>query len=47
MVRLGSIGEVDALFTDRPPTESFTEVMNAEDVELHVAGPIEPLENGQ
>ena len=37
MVRLGSIGEIDALFTDRQPTESLIEVMNAADVELHVA----------
>jgi DeoR family glycerol-3-phosphate regulon repressor len=43
MVRLGSIGEVDALFTDRPPTESFIEVMNAADVELHVAEPPAPV----
>jgi DeoR family glycerol-3-phosphate regulon repressor len=37
MVRLGSIGEIDALFTDRRPTESLVEVMNANEVELHVA----------
>ncbi|MGD9330995.1 MAG: DeoR family transcriptional regulator [Desulfobacterales bacterium] len=37
MVRLGSIGEIDALFTDRRPTESLVEVMNADEVELHVA----------
>lgn len=37
MVRLGNIGEIDALFTDRPPSESLIEVMNAGDVELHVA----------
>jgi len=39
MVRLGSIGEMDALYTDRPPTESLIEVMSAGDVELHVAHP--------
>ena len=46
MVRLGSIGEVDALFTDRQPTESLIEVMNAGEVELHVAHEaLIPLEN--
>jgi len=39
MVRLGSINEIDALFTDRQPTESLIEVMNTGDVELHVAQP--------
>ena len=39
MVRLGNIGEIDALFTDRPPTEALIEAMNAGDVELHVAQP--------
>ncbi len=46
MVRLGSISEIDALFTDRQPTESLVEVLNAGAVELHVAGPSTPLENG-
>jgi DeoR family glycerol-3-phosphate regulon repressor len=39
MVRLGSIGEIDALFTDRMPGESVTEAMGQSDVELHVAPP--------
>lgn len=39
MVRLGNIGEIDALFTDQRPTEALVEVMQAGDVELHVAGP--------
>ncbi len=39
MVRLGSIGEIDALFTDRPPAESVTEALSASEVELHVAPP--------
>ena len=39
MVRLGNIGEIDALFTDRPPTDALIEVMNAGDVELHVVQP--------
>jgi len=37
MVRLGSIDEIDALFTDRQPTETLVEAMHAGDVELHVA----------
>jgi DeoR family glycerol-3-phosphate regulon repressor len=46
MVRLGSIGEIDALFTDRQPTESLVEVMNAGEVELHVAQPSGDPEDG-
>jgi DeoR family glycerol-3-phosphate regulon repressor len=38
MVRLGNIGEIDALFTDRPPDEALVEAMKVGDVELHVAG---------
>jgi len=38
MVRLGNIGEIDALFTDRRPIETLVDVMHANDVELHVAG---------
>ncbi len=37
MVRLGSIGEIDRLFTDRLPVESVMEALGASDVELHVA----------
>ncbi len=37
MVRLGSIGEIDALFTDRMPAEPVTEALSASEVELHVA----------
>ena len=37
MVRLGSIDEIDALFTDRQPMDALVEAMNAGDVELHVA----------
>jgi DeoR family glycerol-3-phosphate regulon repressor len=40
MVRLGSIGEIDVLFTDRPPVESVREALSLSDVELHVAEPI-------
>jgi DeoR family glycerol-3-phosphate regulon repressor len=39
MVRLGNIGEIDALFTDHPPSEALKDVMNARNVELHVAQP--------
>ncbi len=38
MVRLGDIGEVDALFTDRQPPASLAQVLDREDVELHIAG---------
>ena len=37
MVRLGSIGEIDALFTDLPPVESVMEALSASEVALHVA----------
>ncbi len=37
MVRLGSIGEIDGLFTDRLPAESVMEALSASDVDLHVA----------
>jgi DeoR family glycerol-3-phosphate regulon repressor len=37
MVRLGSIEEVDALFTDRQPPAPLTEIMNKGDVRLFVS----------
>jgi DeoR family glycerol-3-phosphate regulon repressor len=37
MVRVGSIAEVSALFTDQPPPESIQALMDAHDVKLHVA----------
>jgi DeoR/GlpR family transcriptional regulator of sugar metabolism len=37
MVRLGSIDEIDVLFTDRPPPQTLFEVLGAADVELYVA----------
>nr|MDJ0888769.1 hypothetical protein [Desulfobacterales bacterium] len=47
MVRLGSISEIDALFTDRMPAEPVTEALGASEVELHVAGFASPIaENG-
>ncbi len=36
MVRLGSIEEIDALFTDKQPPAGLAEVMAATDVQLHV-----------
>ena len=42
MVRLGSIGEIDALFTDRMPADSVNEALSASEVELHVAAPSSP-----
>ncbi len=37
MVRLGSIDEIDALFTDRPPPPALSEVLNAAGVALYVS----------
>jgi len=37
MVRLGGIGEIDALFTDRHPPAGLAEVISAAEVALHVA----------
>lgn len=37
MVRLGSIEEIDALFTDRMPPGELVELLNRAEVELHVA----------
>ncbi|UZP69133.1 DeoR family transcriptional regulator [Desulfovibrio mangrovi] len=37
MVRLGSIEEVDALFTDKRPPEELVEIMRRSGVALHVA----------
>ncbi len=39
MVRLGHINQIDALFTDRPPSSAMAEMLQAADVALHVAGP--------
>ena len=43
MVRLGNIGEIDALFTDREPPSALSEVLMREDVQLFVAGDDEPI----
>lgn len=37
MVRLGSIEEIDALFTDKQPPAALVEIMHVADVQLHVA----------
>ncbi|RJP76522.1 MAG: DeoR family transcriptional regulator [Desulfobacteraceae bacterium] len=37
MVRLGSIHDIDALFTDRKPASGMTELLAMADTELHVA----------
>ncbi|MBC2709652.1 MAG: DeoR/GlpR family transcriptional regulator [Desulfosarcina sp.] len=37
MVRLGSITEIDALFTDRRPPTGLSEVLSAAEVDLYVA----------
>ena len=39
MVRLGSVKEVTALFTDQQPPAALREVINGADVQLFVAGP--------
>lgn len=39
MVRLGSIEEIDALFTDCMPPGEFVEVLHRAEVQLHVADP--------
>ena len=38
MVRLGSIDEIDALFTDRRPPQPLDETLKAAEVALHVTG---------
>lgn len=38
MVRLGHVSQLDALFTDRPPPETFQRLLEESDVALHVAG---------
>ncbi|MBC7356955.1 MAG: DeoR family transcriptional regulator [Desulfacinum sp.] len=37
MVRLGSIAEIDAFFTDQPPPAPLMDVLHTAQVELHVA----------
>jgi DeoR family glycerol-3-phosphate regulon repressor len=38
MVRLGHIGEIDELFTDRNPPAALTDLLIQGDVRLHVVG---------
>lgn len=42
MVKLGSIGLVDALFIDRPPPPAFLDLLRAEKVAVHVADQAAP-----
>ncbi len=37
MVRLGHLDEIDAVFTDRPPTKAMRGIMKEADVALHIA----------
>jgi DeoR family glycerol-3-phosphate regulon repressor len=37
MVRLGNIGEIDGLFTDRQPPSGLSEIIAVTDVALHIA----------
>jgi len=39
MVRLGNIDQVDALFTDQPPSTQIVEILHETGVALHVAEP--------
>ena len=38
MVRLGNLGDLDAFFTDRTPAADICELLEKNDVRLHVAG---------
>jgi DeoR family transcriptional regulator, glycerol-3-phosphate regulon repressor len=42
MVKLGSLVEVSAVFTDRSPSTAVREIMQRADVALHVAGGFDP-----
>ena len=44
MVRLGHIGEIDELFTDRQPPAALTDILVREDVRLHVVGKYQDTE---
>ncbi|WP_420349667.1 DeoR/GlpR family transcriptional regulator [Pelagibius sp.] len=37
MVRLGHLDEIDAVFTDRPPSKAMREILKQADVALHIA----------
>ena len=38
LVRLGHVREIDALFTDRRPSESMQQILKESEVDLHIAG---------
>jgi DeoR family transcriptional regulator, glycerol-3-phosphate regulon repressor len=44
MVRLGSIEQIDTLFTDRPPPAAFRELLTTSEVNLNVASEAPPME---
>ena len=44
MVRLGSIEQIDELFTDRPPPAAFRDLLMTSEVVLHVASDAPPVE---
>jgi DeoR/GlpR family transcriptional regulator of sugar metabolism len=37
MVRLGSIGEIDGLFTDKPPPPAMSDVFKTAEIQVFVA----------
>lgn len=45
MVRLGSIEQIDALFTDRAPPRALCDLLRQADVDLRIAGPREAREH--
>lgn len=48
MVKLGPVSLLDALFIDRPPPQSFLDLLAAERVAVHVVNPAAaPLESGE
>jgi DeoR/GlpR family transcriptional regulator of sugar metabolism len=38
MVRLAHVSQIDALFTDRPPSPEIAAMLQAAGVTLHIAG---------
>jgi len=43
MVRLGTLDQIDALFTDAPPPAPFAEVLARHEVDVHVAPPLDAV----
>jgi hypothetical protein len=42
MVRLGNLGDLDAFFTDRAPSLEIRDLLEKNDVRLHVVGDESP-----